>query len=52
MHEYNGHTEKGQSQGLVPKANYKLKITNMSCDAYFLGHFVHVDIDSESHLTP
>ena len=39
LHEYEGHARKGQGQGQVTKVHYKIKVTNMPCDACFLGHF-------------
>ena len=32
------------------KRSLKIKVTSMPCDTGFLGHFAHIDIDSEVHV--
>ena len=39
LHAYAEHTSKGQGQSQVTKGHFKIKVTNMPCDACFLGHF-------------
>ena len=48
LHEYQGHTKKGQGQGQVTKGHYKIKVINIPCDTWVI---LRAGNDGDIHLT-